>query len=206
MALSASNIVPGLLASLGVPKDSVGRRMRVALAEQDLEDQVVARLAHVSAAWLGSVKQNQVKNPATDKLRSVANVLGKPTSYFTAPLGYVPVDEVEDGLLIALDEDDREFLGRIVARLSHPPEIVQESPRRRVRSSGLWAERPLAARRSPPTDSSTELSASKIARDLLRPRAIRSLGAWSRWGRRVAVRVPSEKCLAGSLSQVRARR
>jgi transcriptional regulator with XRE-family HTH domain len=76
-----------------MPKDTLARRMRIALAESDLKDFQVAAKAHVTAAWLGSVKQGQLKNPPTDKLRSVAKVLNKPTSYFTEPLGYIPIEK-----------------------------------------------------------------------------------------------------------------
>ena len=79
-----------------MPRDTVARRLKIALAEQDLADQDVARKAHVGAAWLGSVKQGHIKNPPTDKLRALARVLNKPTSYFTEPLGYLPIEKGAD--------------------------------------------------------------------------------------------------------------
>lgn len=143
MALLAIRGAGAYVPSLGVPRDTVARRVRIALAESDMKDQDVAREANVSAAWLGSVKQGQVKNPPIDKLRDLARVLGKRTSYFTAPLGYIPVDEVENGLLVGVSEDDRELLGRIASRLAagpldekaadDPPEAMP-LPRRRARS------------------------------------------------------------------------
>jgi transcriptional regulator with XRE-family HTH domain len=146
MALLAIRDAGVFVASLGVPRDTVARRLRIALAESDMKDQDVAREAHVSAAWLGSVKQGHLKNPPIDKLRELARVLNKQTSYFTAPLGYVPVDEVENGLLIAVNEEDRELLARIASRLAaaeppaeekiteDPPPEAMPLPRRRARS------------------------------------------------------------------------
>lgn len=144
MAISRIRVSSGFLASLGMPRDTLARRMRIALAESDMRDFEVAEAANVTAAWLGSVKQGQVKDPPIDKLRAVARVLGKATGYFTAPLGYIPIEEVENGLLVALGEEDRELLGRIVSRLDHvvetetpsradpPPERVR--PKRAARS------------------------------------------------------------------------
>lgn len=114
--------------------------MRIALAESDLKDFEVADRANVTAAWLGSVKQGQLKNPPLDKLRAVAKVLNKTTSYFTIPLGYVPIEEIENGLLVSVGEDDRELLGRLTSRLSSRPRKVVDPPestsvpQRRVRS------------------------------------------------------------------------
>lgn len=142
MALLAIRDAGAFVASVGVPRDTVARRVRIALAESDMKDQDVARLANVTAAWLGSVKQGHIKDPPTDKLRAVAGVLGKRTSYFTAPLGYIPVDEVENGLLVGVSEDDRELLARIASRLAgdatakaadDPPVESVPLPRRRVR-------------------------------------------------------------------------
>lgn len=106
------------------PKDTLARRMRVALAESDLKDFEVAEQASVSPEWLGSVKQGVTKNPPLDKLRAVAKVLGKPTSYFTAPLGYVPIEESGDALssieATILSEptlsDERKQAGLVVMR------------------------------------------------------------------------------------------
>ncbi len=86
------------LPSLGVPKDTVARRMKLALAESDLKDKEVAKRAHVTPEWIGSVKQGKTKNPPTDKLRAVARVLGKQTRYFTEPLEYIPIEEEKSAL------------------------------------------------------------------------------------------------------------
>ena len=135
MAVSAFLVSQGFLASPGMPKDTLARRMRVALAESDLKDFEVADRAHVTAAWLGSVKQGQLKNPPLDKLRAVAKVLGKTTSYFTVPLGYVPVEEIENGLLVSVAEDDRELFGRLASRLSTATQVSSaEDPPSSARS------------------------------------------------------------------------
>lgn len=106
--LSASVTLPASLASAGMPlkasgkpQDSLARRMRIALAEYGAKDMEVAVRANVTPEWLGSVKQGVTKNPPLDKLRAVAEVVGKPTSYFTIPLGYIPIEEVGAGPTVA---------------------------------------------------------------------------------------------------------
>ena len=80
----------------------MARRLRIAIAEDGRKDFVIAEEANISPESFGSIKQGVTKNPPLDKLRSLARALGKPTSYFTAPLGYVPIEESDDAYASAV--------------------------------------------------------------------------------------------------------
>jgi transcriptional regulator with XRE-family HTH domain len=78
---------------VGVPRDTVGDRLTLALRRSGLEDYEVAEKANVTPAWLSAVKNDRIKTPPLDKLRAVAKAVGVPLRYLTEPMGVVPIEE-----------------------------------------------------------------------------------------------------------------
>ena len=98
-------LAPARLGFRVLPKETLAKRLKIAIAHSDLKDKEVAERAHVTSAWLGAVKQGHLKNPPQDKLRAVAKVLDVPTSYFTSVNGYIPAEEATDwAALLMADE------------------------------------------------------------------------------------------------------